>query len=206
MPRSISSIWNGFRRSRATALGSHRIATSIRRDPILWLIVCGCLLVAAIIGGTAAMVGEFRERALSNGERALENAVLLLTRHFDQQLEDSDLTARDLISKMQISEISSPAMFKSRMSTFDAHQMLKSKVSVLSYIGDVYIFDSDGQLINSSGKWPLPGVNIAGRTHFRTLKFNPQSTAVLAKPIRSYFDGEWRTVIAYRLSGPDGSF
>src|SRR6476646_10387253 len=125
MPRPISSIWSGFRLRRTTALGSHRIASSIRRDPILWLIVCGCLLVAAIIGGTAAMVGEFRERALSNGERELENAVLLLTRHFDQQFEDSDLTARDLITKTSFSEITSPAMFKSRMSTFDAHQMLK---------------------------------------------------------------------------------
>jgi diguanylate cyclase (GGDEF)-like protein/PAS domain S-box-containing protein len=206
MPRPISSIWNGFRLRRTTALGSRRIAGSIGQDPTIWLILCGCLLVGAIIVGTAVMVGEFRERALSNGERELKNAVLLLTRHFDQQFEDSDLTARDLVSKMQLSEIASPDIFKSRMSTFDAHQMLKSKVSVLSYIGDVNIFDSDGQLINSSGTWPLPAVNIADRVHFRSLKSDPQSTTVLSQPIRSRFDGEWSTVFAYRLSGPDGAF
>ncbi len=38
--------------------------------------------------GTMMMVGEFRERALSNHERELENTVLLLTRHYDQQFED----------------------------------------------------------------------------------------------------------------------
>ena len=38
--------------------------------------------------GTMVMVGEFRERALANSERELENTVLLLTRHFDQQFED----------------------------------------------------------------------------------------------------------------------
>jgi diguanylate cyclase (GGDEF)-like protein/PAS domain S-box-containing protein len=206
MPKPVSGIWSGFRLRRSTAVGSRRIATSIRRDPILWLILCGCLLVVAIIVGTAVMVGEFRERALSNGERELENTVLLLTRHFDQQFEDSDFTARDLISKMQLSEITSPEMFKNRMSTFDAHQILQSKVSVLSYIGDVNIFDSDGQLINSSGTWPLADVNVGDRPHFKSLKFDPQSTSVLSLPIRSYFSGEWTTVIAYRLSGPDGRF
>jgi hypothetical protein len=34
------------------------------------------------------MAGNFRERALHNSERELENTVLLLARHFDQQLED----------------------------------------------------------------------------------------------------------------------
>ncbi len=39
--------------------------------------------------------------------------------------------------------------------------MLKSKASVLSYVGDVAIFDADGRLINSSGKWPLPDIGVA---------------------------------------------
>ena len=47
------------------------------------------------------MVGEFRERALSNSERELENTVLLLTRHFDQQFEDSDIIASNLISQLR---------------------------------------------------------------------------------------------------------
>src|ERR1700712_5130444 len=206
MPKPTSRIWSGFMLRRTTAIGSRRIAASVRRDPVLWLILCGCMLVAAIIIGTAVMVAEFRERALGNRERELQNAVLLLTRHFDQQFEDSDLIARDLISKMQLSEMTSPEMFRSRMSTFDAHQMLKSKVSVLSYMGDVNIFDSDGQLINSSGIWPLPAVNIDDRPYFKRLKLDPQANTVLTHPIRSYFDGEWTTVIAYRLSGPDGAF
>ena len=74
--------------SRAAAIGRDRTATI--RGPVLWLTLCGGLLVAAIFIGTIMMVGEFRERALANSERELENTVLLLTRHFDQQFEDSD--------------------------------------------------------------------------------------------------------------------
>jgi diguanylate cyclase (GGDEF)-like protein/PAS domain S-box-containing protein len=178
----------------------------IGRNPVLWLILCGVLIVTAIATGTVAMVGEFRERAISNSERELENTVQLLARHFDQQFEDSEVIAKDLIAAMQFSTIASPEIFRSRMSTFDAHLLLKSNVSVLSYISNVNIFDADGQLVNSSGAWPLPDVNIADRTFFKAFKSNPQSTAVLAEPVRSHSTGSWTTVIAHRLSGPDGTF
>src|SRR5260221_7067992 len=134
MQKIISSMWGRSKMPRTTAIGSHHIAMSIRRDPVLWLVLCGSLLVAAIILGTVVMVGEFRERALSNSERELENTVLLLTRHFDQQFEDSDAIAKNLISQMQISEMASPEIFRSQMSSPEAHLMLQAKVSVLSNV------------------------------------------------------------------------
>jgi len=200
----ISTLWG--RMSRTTATGPHRIAASIRRGPVLWLTVCGGFLVAAIIIGTIAMVSEFRERALTNGERELENTVLLLARHFDQQLEDSEIVANDLISQMQISGIASPAAFKERMSTAEAHEMLRSRISNLSYIGEVTIFDSEGQMINSSAAWPVPSINVADREYFKAFKSNPQSDAVTAEPVRSYITGGWTTVIAHRLTGRNGVF
>ena len=103
------------RTARATAIGRHLAVTT--RGPVLWLTLCGALLVAAILAGTIMMVGEFRERALSNSERELENTVLLLTRHFDQQFEDSETIAADVIAQTAISSIASPEAFRERMSS-----------------------------------------------------------------------------------------
>jgi diguanylate cyclase (GGDEF)-like protein/PAS domain S-box-containing protein len=206
MRKLVSSMWAGIRNAQPTAIRLRHIATSIRRDPVLWLILCGGLLVAAIIISTAVMVGEFRERALRNSERELENTVLLLTRHFDQQFEDSETIANNLISQMQFSEIASPQIFKNQMSAPAAQLMLKSKVSGLSYVGEVNIFDADGELINSSGTWPRQAGSISDRAYFKAFKSNPQSTTVLAEPVRSRSTGAWNTVIAHRLSGPDGIF
>jgi diguanylate cyclase (GGDEF)-like protein/PAS domain S-box-containing protein len=204
MRKLVSSMWGRMPRTRAS--GSHPVAAPIWRGPVLWLILRGVVLVAAIIVGTAVMVDQFRERALGNSERELENTVLLLTRHFDQQFEDCEIITNDLIAKMEFSGNASPEDFKSQMSTYDAHLMLKSKASVLSYIADVMIFDSDGKLINSSADWPLPAVNIADRGYFKAFQSNPQSTTVFAEPVRSHFTGGWTTVIAHRLSGPNGIF
>src|SRR5438067_1942556 len=206
MQTPISSICRLPGRSESTAVAPHHSSASFRRGPVLWLILCGVLLVAAITISTALIIGQFRERALSNSERELENAVLLLTRHFDQQFEDADILATDLIAKMQFAGSASPEIFSSEMSTYDAHLMLKSKASVLSYIGDVNIYNSDGQLINSSGGWPLADVNVAGREYFGGLKSNRELKLTLGEPVQSYFTGKPTTVIAHRLSGLDGVF
>jgi diguanylate cyclase (GGDEF)-like protein/PAS domain S-box-containing protein len=197
MQELITSIRNGMF-ARQTAIA--------RRDPIVWLIICGCFLVAAIFIGTIVMVGEFRQRAIANGERELENTVRLLTRHFDQQFDDTEVIAADLIREMQVSRIETAQAFREKMSSHDAHQMLRSKVAVLSYIGEVSIFDADGQLINSSGVWPLPDINVASRAYFQTFKNDPAADAVLAEPLRSYITGGWTTVIAHRLTAADGTF
>ena len=205
MRKLTSGIWGAVKNLRTTAVESCR-AVSIRQGPVLWLILCGSFLIAAITIGTVLAIGEFREQALGNSERELENTVLLLTRHFDQQFENSDITTNDLISKMQFSEIASPEAFKSQMSGPDAHQMLKSKTSALSYIGDVNIFDSDGKLVNSSGDGPLPAGSIADRAYFKAFKSNPELKGFWVEPARALFTGGWTTVFARRLSGPDGVF
>ncbi|MGY3295379.1 hypothetical protein ACVWWP_008446 [Bradyrhizobium sp. LM3.6] len=129
---------------------------AIRRGPVLWLTLCGVLLVAGIFAVTAMAVGEFRERTLANRERELENTVQLIARHFDQQFEDSDVVAADVIGQMNLPEITSPAMFRERMSGPAANQMLRSKISAVSYLGDIVIYDAEGEIVNWSRAQPLP--------------------------------------------------
>jgi diguanylate cyclase (GGDEF)-like protein/PAS domain S-box-containing protein len=186
--------------------GVRGFATSFRRGPVLWLLLCGTLLSAAILIGTAVMIGQFRERALANGERELQNTILLLTRHFDQQFDDSNIIARNIIAQMQIPQMASPDELRQAMSGAGARELLRSRVSKLSYIGDVNIFDANGRLINSSSAGPLPDVDISDRTYFSTLRSGPPYTSVLTDSVRSYSTGGWTTVISHRLSGPDGVF
>ena len=140
----------------STSTVPFRIASAFRGGPIRWLIVGGTLLIAAIAIGATLMAGNFRERALRNSERELENTVLLLARHFDQQLEDFQVVQNDLIAFMRASGISTVESYKRRMSGHDIHLMLKSKIDAMSYVGGVNVFDAEGNLINASAGWPLP--------------------------------------------------
>src|SRR5712672_271500 len=201
--------WSGVGGGRLGGADAGRfisIGPSVRRSPIHWLILCGVLLIAAIVIGTAVMVGNFRERALSSSERELENTVLLLARHFDQQLEDFEVIQKDLIAYMRSSGISSREDYKRRMSGQDIHLMLKAKLGALSYVGGVNIFDADGVLINAYASWPVPEVRVADRSYFKVFKSDPRSPDMLIEPVYSRITGFWTTVIARRMTGPNGEF
>jgi diguanylate cyclase (GGDEF)-like protein/PAS domain S-box-containing protein len=190
----------------STGISSFKLAHAFRGGPIRWLILGGMLLISAIAIGATLMAGNFRERALRNSERELENTVLLLARHFDQQLGDFEVVQKDLIAFMRSSGIATAQNYKLRMSSQEIHLMLKSKVDALSYVGGVNVFDADGRLINASAAWPVPAVSVADRSYFKTFKSDPQSPAMVLEPVYSRITGVWTTVIARKVTGPNGEF
>ena len=182
------------------------IKASVRGNPVRWLTVGGALLVASIVVGTAMIVGVFRERALQSAERELENTVLLLARHFDQQLEDFVIVQREIATRAQLAQLTSPDAFRSLMSTDDMHQTLRTKSGGHPDVAGINVFDADGRLINSSEHWPLPNVNVGDRDYFTTFKSGKAATPVLIQLVRGRFTGGWATVIAHRVNGPTGEF
>ncbi|PAY05501.1 diguanylate cyclase [Bradyrhizobium sp. UFLA03-84] len=185
---------------------SFNITSVIGSGPIRWLILGGAVLMAAIAIGATLMAGNFRERALHNSERELENTVLLLARHFDQQLDDLEVVQRDLIAFMRDNGIATVENYRRRMSSADIHAMLKSKMDALSNVGSLNVFDADGALINSSGAWPLPQVSIADRNYFQIFKSSPYSSDMQVAPVISRVNGGWTTVIVRKVTGPHGEF
>src|SRR3954469_19061295 len=111
----------------STGISSFRIASAFRGGPIHWLILGGTLLIVAIAIGATVMAGNFRERALRNSERELENTVLLLARHFDQQLEDFEVVQKDIIAHMHLNGIVTVDDYRRAMSGNDTHLMLEAK-------------------------------------------------------------------------------
>ncbi len=177
-----------------------------RRGPIYWLVRCGAIVIALILVGTAIMAGNFRDRALNSSKRELENTLLLLARHFDQQLDDCQVIQKDIISYMRSNGINTPENYTRTMSQWDVHLMLTGKIGAFSYVGAVNLFDADGKLINSSEVWPLPDISIGDRNHFKELKFNSSSPNLLLAPVYSRMTGKWTTILARRLVGVNGEF
>ena len=177
-----------------------------RRNPILWLVICGILLIAAIAISTAMMIINFRDHALESSKRELENTVLLLARHFDQQLDDAEVPLVELIEQIHQAGITSPDDFKRQMSTPEMHLLLAESVSRSLKIAGLNIYDADGALINSSEVSAVPNVTIADRAYFKALKSSPDVAQPQIELVRSRFTGKWKTLITRRVSGQDGTF
>ena len=178
----------------------------VRSGPIRWLVVGGTLLIAAIAVGAVLMAQNFRERALSNSGRELENTVLMLAHHFDQQLQDFAVIQKDFVDHVRTSGITTAEDYRNRLSGQDVHRMLRAKIEALPYMGGVNVIDADGNLINSSTTWPAPKVNVADRAYFRTFRYDPNAPDVLIEPLHSRISGEWTILIVRRILGPNGEF
>jgi diguanylate cyclase (GGDEF)-like protein/PAS domain S-box-containing protein len=182
------------------------IKALVRGNPVRWLIVGGAILVTGIVIGTAMMAGVFRERALQSAERELDNTVLLLARHFDEQLTDFVAIQREVARQAELAQLASPAAFRALMSTYEMHEILEAKGGGHADIAGINVFDVDGKLLNSSEKWPVPNINIADRAFFKSFKSGKAATPVLIELVRGRFTGGWATVVAHRVSGPTGQF
>jgi hypothetical protein len=189
---------------KATAI-SPFVRRFISGNPIRWLVLGGALLIAAITIGTAIMAANFRERALSSAERELENTVLLLARHFDQQLAEFITIQKDVAAQIRSAGVASPADFRARMSTLETHETLIEKVGTHSDVAGVNVFDADGVLINSSEHWPPPDIKIADRDYFKTAKSGAAAKPVSIELVRgrlSRDSAKWRVSRTGHASDP----
>ena len=189
----------------ANGPASSSVKSPVHANPISWLILGGVLLIAAITIGTTIMAGNFRERTLNSSKRELENTVLLLARHFEQQFEDFGAIQDDIAKYMQSAGVDT-GDYRRRMSNPDIHEMLKVKIGALSYVGGINLFDSDGALINSSIIWPVPAINVADRAYFKSFKSGARSPLFLVEPVHSRVTGAWTVVLARKLTGRNGEF
>ena len=189
-----------------TASAPIDVKISARGGPIRWLVIGGFLLIAAITIGTTIMAGNFRERALGAAERQLENNVLLMARHFDQQLEDFMGIQRDVVAQIERSGVATPDAFRAMMSTAEWHDMLKLRLRAYTDVAGVNIFDANGALINSSEDWPVRDVRVGDRNYFRGLKSGSEFERFRIELVPGRFKDGWATVIACKVTGPSGQF
>jgi diguanylate cyclase (GGDEF)-like protein len=173
--------------------------------PIQWLITGGAFLIAAIAIGTTIMVDNFRERAISSNERELENTVLLLARHFDQQLEDFTVILKDIAAQIHSDGITAE-IFRGQLATLEWHESLRTKMGAYSDLAGVNVFDANGKLINSSEVWPVPDVNISDRGFFRSFKAGTETSPILIELARGRIGTGWATIVAQKVTGPGGEF
>ncbi|WOH46885.1 EAL domain-containing protein [Bradyrhizobium sp. sBnM-33] len=176
----------------------------IRLGAIQCLILSAAGIVIAIMLGTGYFAMQYRERALEVAERELNNSALLLSRHFDQQLNDLQHVHEDVVSGMRADGVDTSEEFEQRMSTLSAHEMLRSKLSALPHVGALNLWNAKGWLINSSEMWPVPDLNIADRQYFKEFTSGRPTPDVIVEPVVSKVTRNWTTLFARKIVGRNG--
>jgi diguanylate cyclase (GGDEF)-like protein len=189
----------------ADGTGPFDLKAFLSSGPIRWLIVGGAVMIAAIAIGTSIMIDNFRERALRGQERELANTVQLLTRHFDQQLEDFTIVLKNIAERVHANDTRSE-LLRGQLATLEWHEELRAVASAYSDVTSISVFNAEGVLINSSEIWPVPYVNISDRDYFKVFKSGSDTVPIRIELVRARIAIGWATIVAHKLTGPKGEF
>ncbi|UWU91372.1 EAL domain-containing protein [Bradyrhizobium sp. CB1015] len=155
--------------------GTERTGWPTHFVAVFWISFGGLSLIAAIIAVTALMIGHLREQELEKNRNALRNTVVLLARHFDQRFTGFEAVERSLATELG-QQIASPDQFATAVSSENFHKLLRSRINDSGDLGEVSLYDSEGNCVASSVAWPVERTNIADRRYFQSFTTAPASS------------------------------
>jgi len=175
-----------------------------RSRPIL-VFLFGCILVSsAVIGSTALILSNLRDRNISDAKRELQNTALAVAEQTDRAFQALELVEVSIAERLQSLGITSAEAFRRRLSERDIHLMLEEKINSVPHIDAVTLIDAEGKLVAFSRGWPSPPNDLTDRDYFQMLKLDPTITSFVSEPIRNRGNGTWVICLARRFTGSNG--
>jgi hypothetical protein len=170
------------------------------------LVICGVFLVATITVGTALILSNLREHAITDRERELQNIALVLAEQTDRAFQALDLVQASLIERMQALGIASSEDYQRQMSGHDVHLVLKEKIGSLPHVNALTVINAQGKVINFSRSWPIPEIDASNGHYFKALRSDPQLTSFISDPVPNLGTGTWAIYLARKFVSPKGEF
>jgi diguanylate cyclase (GGDEF)-like protein/PAS domain S-box-containing protein len=174
--------------------------------PVIWIIACGLLLVSVLAAAPALVISKLRNDALAEGGRELENLTFVLAEHVDRVFQAVARTEVNLIDQMQTRGLLTPADFQEQTSDRSVFLMLKDQMGAIPYVGSLMLISARGQLLNVSGEWPAPHIDVSDQDFFKAFVSDPQLTSYLGEPVHDRVTGSLNVHLARRISGPHGEW
>ncbi len=174
--------------------------------PVQLIIICGILLIGAVMAATGALLLDLRDRELVEGERRLSSLARVLAEQIDRNFQSIEVIQTGVIERIQSLGIASAEDLERQMSGYDTHQRFKDQISASPHINAIVLTDNQGKLINFSRSWPIPSITNLDQDPSDEFKSDPTLTSFVGKPLHSPATRNWVVPIARKFTGPNGEF
>jgi diguanylate cyclase (GGDEF)-like protein len=205
MSRSRGYLKNWRALHAAAAAARRRCAPAPVKPAILLALWC-VGLIATVVVTVVLILSHLRAHAIAEDEQQRLTTANVLAKQAARDFQALELVEINLIEWMETVAIVSSDLYRHEMAGHDVHLMLREKMNGLPLIDDLVMIDADGGLINSAQSWPIPTVDLSGRSYFNALKNNPQLTSVVSMPERDPGTGVWVIYLARKFTGSNGEF
>jgi PAS domain-containing protein len=171
------------------------------------VLVASVLLFGLLLAGSGTMlIINGYNRTIIDTKRELDSLSLVMVDQADRALQTIDLLLDSVVAEVEDAQIASSADFTASMSRRPVQDALTLRAAPLPQVNSVSLINADGDIVNISGTWPAPKINVRDRDYFQALLLDAHLKSTVSRPLASRIDGSQSIHVVRRLTAGDGSF
>jgi diguanylate cyclase (GGDEF)-like protein len=169
----------------------------------IWATV-GVIGLAVLAIGFAAW--SLRSDQVEAGTREAERFATILSEQTTRSVEAIDRVLGDVQERVAALPIRTPEDFSRLTYTPEMFRFLNDRLAQLPQATVVTLSASDGNLVNSTRRWPRMEANFLDRDYFQHFRTTDDADIYVSFPVTSWLGGKWTVYFNKRINAASGAF
>lgn len=153
---------------------------------------------------TAYAIWSSRVVALRQWQSQLSTTTHMLTAHAVQTIDAADIMLRAAHDNLQNAQVTHEPDFRATAETYRVHEILEEALNGLPQLIEISILANDGTLLNVSGQYPPPRINLADQDYFRAFANTPALELTFSRLGKNHLTSEPCFYLARPIHSPSG--
>jgi diguanylate cyclase (GGDEF)-like protein len=170
---------------------------------LIWIIVG---LIALAVLAVSVTAWSLRSEQAAAGVRETERIATILADQTNRSVAAIDATIKEVQARIAALDIKTPADFSRAAYTEDIFGFLTDRLHRLPQATVITLQGSDGNLINSTRRWPRLDANFSDRDYFRHFSQIDDPTIYVSLPVTSRLVGTLTLYFNKRVNARNGEF
>jgi diguanylate cyclase (GGDEF)-like protein/PAS domain S-box-containing protein len=169
-------------------------------------LIAGAVLVCVMVFSlTAIFISDWRRGVAEETEGQMRGLSLVLADRIASSIQALESIETSIAGEIQRGPALSPATFRKLFSSDAQHRELVARVSALPHIASLSLWDTQGDIVNSSFGWPRSRARLDPNPADRFLADGAVET-IADEPSRTHITGKWSLRIIRKVVDPHGTF
>ncbi|WP_041656432.1 cache domain-containing protein [Azoarcus sp. KH32C] len=169
--------------------------------PVRAVILLTTLMVSALVGGTAFLLYDLRQRELEYARAEIESLSRVLAEQTSRTLDGVSLSLRGAQERL-----SDGIGQRLELDSFPVQALLRARAEGLPQYSSMFVLDANGEVMNSTLLGRRPGITVADQDFFSSLVDGNARKVFVSRLYRRRVDDQWTFYLSMRLVDGAGHF
>ena len=181
------------------------------RSPARWsaaarrTLLLGILNVAMVWIVAGSIVWQTRRDTLDDAKAMASNLSLTTAGYTQHAVGSADLLLRSILDWLEDENIGSAAQFRVVLREKRFHDAIKERAGGLPQVSIASVYDTDGDMLSTSLRWPAPELNVGQLPTFQDMLDPAGPDVVFTESREGRASGRWTFYISRKIRAADGT-